>query len=343
MIKFFRNIRQNLLSNGNTGKYLKYAIGEIVLVVIGILIALQINNWNEKRKIDNEIKSKIDALVFNLKNEIEVSRIQFHPDKINTIQKLLDGQLTLDSLKTQPNYADLFSRLNIRLKDDVLEETIAILIENEDRLPKRYKVIVGFMKSLKFYFSNYKKSVQEIKELIRENEKVIESSYNWYALQDSVSYEKRIQYYITDPLYKNRLFTIQQKYRNAYNDYTVVIVNKLQILCAIKKIDENYSPDDFRRYLSSIKFRLDTKSFINEGKKVSCKQESKPIVKSAHLILNASRDSVQIRLSNGLKRFIPPNYSNNVLNKENDNIIRIYRNNACEAYEVSPLSFILIE
>ena len=49
MIKFFRKIRQNLLSEGKTGKYFKYAIGEIVLVVIGILIALQINNWNQNR------------------------------------------------------------------------------------------------------------------------------------------------------------------------------------------------------------------------------------------------------------------------------------------------------
>jgi len=50
MIKFLKKIKQNLLSEGKTGKYLKYAIGEIILVVIGILIALQINNWNEKRK-----------------------------------------------------------------------------------------------------------------------------------------------------------------------------------------------------------------------------------------------------------------------------------------------------
>lgn len=50
MIKFFRQIRQNLLSEGKTGKYLKYAIGEIILVMIGILLALQINNTNELRK-----------------------------------------------------------------------------------------------------------------------------------------------------------------------------------------------------------------------------------------------------------------------------------------------------
>lgn len=49
MIKFFRKIRQNLLMENKTSKYFKYAIGEIVLVVIGILIALQINNWNDRR------------------------------------------------------------------------------------------------------------------------------------------------------------------------------------------------------------------------------------------------------------------------------------------------------
>jgi competence protein ComGC len=66
MIKFFRKIRQNLLSEGKTGKYFKYAIGEIVLVVIGILIALQINNWNEQNKIDKSINSHLEILKQNL-------------------------------------------------------------------------------------------------------------------------------------------------------------------------------------------------------------------------------------------------------------------------------------
>ena len=50
MLKFFRKIRQRLLKESRFSKYLLYAIGEIVLVVIGILIALQINNWNEHKK-----------------------------------------------------------------------------------------------------------------------------------------------------------------------------------------------------------------------------------------------------------------------------------------------------
>jgi hypothetical protein len=67
MIKFFRKIRQTLLSEGNTGKYMKYAIGEIVLVVIGILIALQVNNWNEQRLNDMEEKKILKALSEELK------------------------------------------------------------------------------------------------------------------------------------------------------------------------------------------------------------------------------------------------------------------------------------
>ena len=50
MIKLFRKIRQKLLAENKISKYLIYAIGEIILVVIGILIALQINNWNESNK-----------------------------------------------------------------------------------------------------------------------------------------------------------------------------------------------------------------------------------------------------------------------------------------------------
>ena len=50
MLRFFRNIRKELAAENKVMAYLRYAIGEIILVAIGILIALQINNWNERRK-----------------------------------------------------------------------------------------------------------------------------------------------------------------------------------------------------------------------------------------------------------------------------------------------------
>ena len=62
MIKFFRNIRQKLASENKFLAYSRYAIGEIVLVVIGILIALQVNNWNEGRK-DRKFEHEILSLI----------------------------------------------------------------------------------------------------------------------------------------------------------------------------------------------------------------------------------------------------------------------------------------
>jgi hypothetical protein len=50
MIKFFRKIRYDLMEKNKTGKYFKYAIGEVILVMIGILLALQVNNWNQIRR-----------------------------------------------------------------------------------------------------------------------------------------------------------------------------------------------------------------------------------------------------------------------------------------------------
>ena len=63
MIKFFRNIRESLIMENKTSKYIKYAIGEIVLVMIGILLALQVNNWNESRKT-KVFEKEISTLIY---------------------------------------------------------------------------------------------------------------------------------------------------------------------------------------------------------------------------------------------------------------------------------------
>ena len=85
MIKFFRKIRQQLLTENKLGKYLIYAFGEIVLVVIGILIALQINNSNEDQKLRNQelhylknLKTDLNLNISELDKYIDIrnSRIE---------------------------------------------------------------------------------------------------------------------------------------------------------------------------------------------------------------------------------------------------------------------------
>jgi len=70
MIKFFRHIRQRLLLENKFGKYLTYAIGEIILVVIGILIALQINNWNEEKKENIALQHSLLIIKGNIKSDL---------------------------------------------------------------------------------------------------------------------------------------------------------------------------------------------------------------------------------------------------------------------------------
>ena len=79
MIKFFRKIRYDLMEKNKTGKYFKYAIGEIVLVVIGILIALQINNWNE----GNKHQLRTENLILRLEKQISQNIEQAQKEKEN--------------------------------------------------------------------------------------------------------------------------------------------------------------------------------------------------------------------------------------------------------------------
>lgn len=71
MIKFFRQIRQNLLKEGKTAKYLKYAFGEIVLVMLGILFALQVNTWNNRRIENSKEQAILKNLQIDFQNNIE--------------------------------------------------------------------------------------------------------------------------------------------------------------------------------------------------------------------------------------------------------------------------------
>jgi len=124
MIKFFRKIRQNLISEGKTVNYLKYAIGEIVLVVIGILIALQINNWNQKnsnKRLEmqyySSMKSQLNEDLSTLEGEIDYNQDLFN--KFSYAKNLLmqKDKSKLDTLAkivlSMVKYADFRQKSNV--------------------------------------------------------------------------------------------------------------------------------------------------------------------------------------------------------------------------------------
>ena len=104
MLKFFRRLRQSLLSENKFSKYLLYAIGEILLVVIGILIALQINNWNELR-ILNQLKNVyLTRLIQDI--EQDTVKINYVVSEIAKNQKTINDFITLINSESNDNLLD---------------------------------------------------------------------------------------------------------------------------------------------------------------------------------------------------------------------------------------------
>ena len=102
MIKFFRKIRQKMLTENKFSKYLLYAIGEIILVVIGILIALWINNWNQEQILTKQT----DALLHNMVLDLKTDTTQFDYNIIRLEKNITGGKLLLQNKPFESISAD---------------------------------------------------------------------------------------------------------------------------------------------------------------------------------------------------------------------------------------------
>jgi len=127
MLKFFRTIRKKLIEQDNIRKYLLYAIGEILLVVIGILIALQVNNWNEERKD----KLKETALVSQLHSDLLQTE-----EELTEIKEFFHSRAHAAALVTKSYW-----------KNEMLRDTLLVNfgIVGSNR---RYNPILGTARSL---------------------------------------------------------------------------------------------------------------------------------------------------------------------------------------------------
>ncbi|WP_445383051.1 DUF6090 family protein [Robiginitalea sp. IMCC43444] len=116
MIQFFRKIRKTLLAENRFSRYFLYAVGEIILVVIGILVALQVNTWNEGRKDRQEEQQILAALHKDFTKNLELFETakEIHYTARENAEKLLD-------LLNSPEEENFFTEENIAMIKEALQ------------------------------------------------------------------------------------------------------------------------------------------------------------------------------------------------------------------------------
>ena len=133
MIKLFRKIRYKLMSENKTGRYFKYAMGEIILVVIGILIALQINNWNERQKkgqLQNEYKSSL--MIDYTKDTLQLNRhLLSNKERLQKLDTVVNN-IETGVYKRVEDYVDIFLQedVGIRVTNIYNTNSFNLLISN---------------------------------------------------------------------------------------------------------------------------------------------------------------------------------------------------------------------
>jgi len=198
MIRFFRKIRQHLLTENKFSKYLIYAIGEIILVVIGILIALQINTWNDKRIQNERVKSYAQKLIIDLADDIKnVEEIKYQAEASYLRLDSLSNYVRILSLDEYDNL-DLFLLVhNARYKpfswnrasfEEVKSSGILVYFDN-DRI---VNLLVKYEADTRHMDLDY----EEDRELIQQSTKLMSKVINYNYKSDRTIFNIKTPEYI---------------------------------------------------------------------------------------------------------------------------------------------------
>ncbi|WP_044103819.1 DUF6090 family protein [Neolewinella persica] len=250
MIKFFRKIRQKLLSENKVSRYLIYAIGEIVLVVIGILIALQINNWNENRKSQlksydylKRLKVDLDNVYEDVNGSLRRSDLKYH-DALVALEVLEAKELPSSKQKVFERHLANYYKFQIAIQtptayDEMLSSGDLGLIKNESlrtafsNLSDGRDFIITINQS---YLNAYNNNMDVMEKYTRYHIQNVDTD----SSKVSVSYD--FDAMTKDELFINQISNQVNTWYKIFNVYKVHLsrVNKIKdsVQIELKKYDE---------------------------------------------------------------------------------------------------------
>jgi len=352
MIKFFRKIRQNLLMENQTGKYFKYAIGEIFLVVIGILIALQINNWNTAKVQERQRQN----LLTDMGEEIRKAHNDFNPFLLHQKYFLeMDSILELiqENRLSKSDYRvndDLLLPMFSRQHTNILRNNVHYLnLENANNIlkmrsefPEKYEhllyLLKGYQDALEIWRSQTKETFEEQKSF----RNFMQNEHEWFYPLDSFDISKAIDYSINNKNYKSRIKGYRRNFSYIFRAISALRINQVNIMTEIEGLSGG-STADIQRVIEEFDFLpMET---------VSCDDNSTEIKYAEfqfNLIYNSTKQPLKVHRLNSSYE---PYESFDIASKEVRDfgqsiggIFQVDMNGECyKRFKVIPSGYLLVE
>jgi len=228
------------MEKNKTGKYLKYAIGEIVLVVIGILIALQINNWNENKKLFNKTQTYLNAL--NTEIETNISNLNIYIE--TTHSDIVESATTLANLHSEEavRFNDSLLRLTLETRpiykslmvnstfDDLINSGVLENLNNTD-LKNKILTINPLIESINENYTNAKNVWNEFQ--VPYLMKYSNASGNWDSIRSvpimKLPYKRTKEAFVNNHDYAN-ILVLRMRMMGNYESTLVSVKEQLKLL-----------------------------------------------------------------------------------------------------------------
>ncbi|MDX1591964.1 MAG: DUF6090 family protein [Balneolaceae bacterium] len=262
---------------GKARTYILYAIGEILLVVIGILIALQVNNWNEERKKLNDIELLADEIEQALdQNRRALAIISDRGHELDsTLNVILSNEFDRLIMEKDPDIRKIFwaeTFVNIDFSDFFRTESFKVALNREREFPNHYQSLLSNLRFIESVLNSMSKSNQLFNEFRDETGSYMLEHHPYLFLDDKESIERSFNYVLENPEFKARVSFYQDKVRTSIRTFDLLKTRNILGLSELYILNRNFTMDQIDSLWSD--------SGFNKFHAISCSEDMPPSVLS---------------------------------------------------------------
>ena len=245
MPRIFNSIRQRLLKENRLTRYLVYAIGEILLVVIGILIAVNINDWNADRKQQREIKQLLTVFEKDLAANIKdaTSTLEWVTSRDSICQRIVQGKVTREMYEDK-TVRPVFTNDNVA---SINKENLERLLAKEELMGTGSEALLQLLKTYKDLIEREAITAERFRAYVYDQNQYLMDNATWYSAYRDSSSDEAMDYFLNDPIYRNKTWFYQTMMTHNYGRQVAMRRNaELALYHLLKEQQGTVSPEDLQ-------------------------------------------------------------------------------------------------